>query len=174
MKYFIKAHLNEFLIIIISFLMYFIGVLYSNDVGFYSREFMSSGSNDFDLFIAMTGSNIAGIIFGVLNFILNIVLLKNKNKIINVAFIVYLNIFIYQLFYLFLINLDTSLFFVFFTFDLFSIWFLIYFFGTLSIIASKIIIKKLILNYEIIKIKVLYKIIIVICSLIVFFVFQVL
>lgn len=165
MKYFIKAYFNEMLIIIISFFLYFIGILYSNDIGFYSREFMSSGGDDFDIFISMTKINLIGIIFGILNLIINLVLLKLKNKIINISYIIYITLFIIQLFTLFLINLDTSLLFVFFTFDLFSIWFLLYIFGTSAIILSNIMIKKLIVNIDIINLNIIHKIIIIIFSL---------
>jgi hypothetical protein len=162
MRNIIKAYFNEILIIIISFFLFFIGILYSDDPGFYSREFMSSGGDDFDLFIGTTWLNLYGIIFGMINLIVNIILLKYKNKIINISYIIYMTIFVIQLFVLFLVNLDTSLLYVFFTFDLFSIWIIIYIFGTLIIVCSMNLIKHSVISFEYIELKIIYNILIII------------
>ena len=143
MKFVLKTFFNETFIIIISFLLYIIGILYSNDPGFYSRELLSSGGDDFYIFIGMTRINIFGIIFGSINLIINIFLVKHQNKVINISFIIYIEIFIMQLISLLLINLDTSLVYVFFTFDLFSLWFSIYIIGTIILILSKKLIKNI-------------------------------
>jgi len=71
---YIKLFLLEIVIIAISFILFFIGVLYSDDSGFYSRELLSSGSDDFYLFIGLTKLNIYGIIFGITNIIANLIL----------------------------------------------------------------------------------------------------
>jgi hypothetical protein len=158
----IKAYSNEILIIIISFFLYFIGILYSDDPGFYSRELMSSGGDDFFLFIGATRLNLYGIIFGIINLIVNVMLLKYKNKIINVSYIIYMTIFFNQLFVLFLVNLDTSLLYVFFTFDLFSIWIIIYVFGTLIIVCSMRLIKHSVISFEYVKLKFIHNILIIV------------
>jgi len=158
----LKTHLIELIVIIISSLLYIIGILYSNDQGFYSREYLSSGGDDFDIFISSTKIFFIGIISGFLNLILNIILLKYKNKSINISNIIYLTIFFIQLFFLFLINLDTELIFEFIKFDLFSIWIIIYFIGTLFLLFFMLYFKKYIVNIEYIKIKVIYKILIII------------
>jgi hypothetical protein len=97
MKSIVKAFLNDTLVIVFSFLLYSIGVLYSNDPGFYSRELLSSGGDDFLFFIGTTHINIIGIIFGLMSLIINIILLRLKNKILNVSHIFYKMIFIIQL-----------------------------------------------------------------------------
>ena len=162
MRNIIKANLNETLIIIISFFLYFVGILYSDKTGFYSREFMSSGGDDFDIFIGTTYLNLYGIIFGIINLLINLRFMKYKNKIINISYIIYLTIFVMQLFTLLLVNMDTSLLIVFSTFDLFSIWIIVYFFGTIIIISSKILIKRSIVTFEYIELKIIYKISIII------------
>ena len=162
MKNIIKLFFNETFIIIISFLLYFIGILYSNDSGFYSRELLSSGSDDFDIFIGMTKINIFGIIFGLANLILNIILLKYRKKIINISYIIYKVLFTIQFVILCFINMDTSLVYVFFTFDLFSLWFSIYIIGIFILIISLKIIKKMDTNKIFIEIKNIYKILIII------------
>ena len=96
MKIVLKALFNDVLVIIVSFFLYFIGVLYSDDLGFYSRELLSSGSDDFSIFIGMTGINIFGVIFGSINLVINIFLIKYKNKVINISYIIYLILFIIQ------------------------------------------------------------------------------
>jgi hypothetical protein len=162
MKADIKAFFNEVFIIIISFLLFFIGILYSDDTGFYSRELLSNGSEDFGFFIGMTKLNIFGIIFGSINVIVNIILLKLKNKIVNVSYIIYMTIFIMQLLVLFLLNLDTDLVHVFFTFDLFSLWFSIYIYGTFILILFTKLIRNSNVSFEYIKLKIIHKIIIII------------
>jgi len=110
----------------------------------------------------MTKLNIFGIIFGSLNAIINIILLKLKNKIINVSYIIYMTIFIMQLLGLFLLNLDTDLVEVFFTFDLFSLWFSIYLLGTFILILFTILIRNSNVSFEYIELNIFYKIIIII------------
>jgi hypothetical protein len=161
MKFVLKTFFNETFIIIISFLLYIIGILYSNDPGFYSRELLSSGGDDFYIFIGMTKINIFGIIFGSINLIINIFLVKHQNKVINISFIIYIEIFIMQLISLLLINLDTSLVYVFFTFDLFSLWFSIYIIGTIILILSKKLIKNINSDIHFIEIKIIHKIFII-------------
>jgi len=161
MKFVLKTFFNETFIIIISFLLYIIGILYSNDPGFYSRELLSSGGDDFYIFIGMTRINIFGIIFGSINLIINIFLVKHQNKVINISFIIYIEIFIMQLISLLLINLDTSLVYVFFTFDLFSLWFSIYIIGTIILVLSKKLIKNINSDIHFIEIKIIHKIFII-------------
>jgi hypothetical protein len=162
MKIVFKAFFNDVLVIIVSFLLYFIGVLYSDDLGFYSRELLSSGGDDFDIFIGMTGINIFGIIFGSINLVINIFLIKYKNKVLNISYIIYLILFIIQLLILLLINLDTSLVFVFFTFDLFSMWFIVYIVGTFMVILSIRLIKKSDISIKIIELNIIHKLLIIV------------
>jgi hypothetical protein len=133
---------SEIVVILFSFALFFLGILYSDDPGFYSRELMSSNSDDFDLFIVLTQLNLLGFICGIINLLINIFLLKKKNKVIYVSQLVYGTIFFIQLFFLFSINLDTSLKHVFFTFDLFSIWVFVFFIGIASVIFVSIAMSK--------------------------------
>ncbi|MCL2230863.1 MAG: hypothetical protein FWC01_07175 [Treponema sp.] len=150
------------IIITISFILFFIGVLYSDDPGFYSRELLSGGSDDFYLFIGLTKLNIYGIIFGIANIIVNLILHKKYNKIIHFSSIIYIIIFINQLIGLILINYDTDLLYVFSSFDLFSLWFIFYILGITSTIYTEQVIKKSDKNAECIKINILFKLLIIV------------
>jgi hypothetical protein len=167
MKRLIKAFLNQFLIVFISFFLFYIGMLYSDDIGFYSRELLSSGSDDFGIFIGTTFLNFLGLIFGILNIIYNIIELKIRRKIINFSYTIYIIIFVSQLFLIFLINLDTDLFYVFNTFDLFSVWILVFIFGTLTIIISMKILKKIVVDFEYIDFKLINRILLIIGGIII-------
>ena len=162
MKDIFKAIFIEILIIVFSFILIIIGVLYSDDSGFDSREWMSSGGDDFDLFIGLTHLNIYGIIFGFINVVINIILLNKYKKVIYISFIIYKTIFFIQLIVLFLIHLDTDLIYEYFKFDLYSLWFSIYIFGILVITLSKYFIENFSINIKFIKIGIYFKILIII------------
>ena len=110
--------LNEIIILSISLLLIIILINYSNEPGiivsvdntskidWYSTEYMSSGGDDFNLFIGWNIIfNILLIIICVLNIIINIF---GKN-IKHFSYYIYITIFIFQCFLLFLINLDINI-----------------------------------------------------------------
>ena len=110
--------LNEMIIIVISLLSIIILRIYSNEHGiivsvdntgkidWYSTDYMSSGGDDFILFIGWNIIfNILLIIICILNLIINI---SGKN-IKHFSYYIYIIIIIFQCFLLFLINLDINI-----------------------------------------------------------------
>lgn len=166
MKYFTKVFSNELLIMFFSLLLFLIGVLYSDDPGFYTRENLSSGGDDFDLFIGLTALSMLVFIFALLNLLANVFLLKTRKKIVRLSHHAFITICIIQLMGLCLIALDTSLMIVFFTFDLFSVWVLMYSIGIIIIFINIFLTRKIENEFTIIKVKWFQKILIVITFII--------
>ena len=144
MKY--SRILNEITIISISLLLIIITKIYSNEPGiivsidnsgvvdWYSTDYMSSGGDDFDIFI---GWSI--IIICIINIIINML---GKN-IKHFSYFFYMVLFIFQCFILFLINLDVDLINAMLLGDKYLIiWTIIFILGFIIINIYKIIDKK--------------------------------
>jgi magnesium-transporting ATPase (P-type) len=146
-----RKYLNEILLLII------IGYLYSKEPGFiieidkngilhYSTELMSSGSNDFDIFIGWNYiTNILIILTCIINIITNIFTKKKRHY----YYIAYLIIFMLQGLIIFSINLDISIMDSVEYGDKYVLkWLLIYIIGFIIININRIIIKICVNNGE--------------------------
>ena len=157
-----KAFFIDLIIIIISLLLYYIGVLYSDDYsGFHTLELLSSGGyDDFQLFMFITFINIFGFLFGIVALVINIILYTSKYKIVNISSCIYQIIFLIQFLLLMLLNTSTSLITQYLIGDLFSLWLTIYIMGIIIVVVSPRLIKKAGINFEYNNLKWFYKIII--------------
>ena len=145
-----KKYLNEILLLGFSIILILIGIRYSQEPGFiiennnsniyYSTQLMSSGGDDFDIFIRFNFIlNIFIGLISIINIILNTFEIKEKHF----SYYFYLIKFSLQLFILFLINLDNPLLLIIVNKDkYFTLWLTFFIIEFAIININKLILKK--------------------------------